>query len=68
MTTPSKRWPNNAEWARMDAISAARESWKTLDQLLDELSNPNHIRKVARVMEKQREIENKLIKAKDAAG
>lgn len=64
MATPPKRWPNHAEWARLDAISLAQDSLALLDELLDELEEPEQIRKVARLMNWQRKIDSTLQTAK----
>lgn len=35
MATPAKRWPTNAEWARMDAMCAGEKSVAALSPILD---------------------------------
>jgi len=56
--TKSKRWPNNAEWARMDSISLARggrklsrEGHKTLAGELERIQDVGMLRAVTRAME-----------------
>ena len=60
MVTKTKRWPNNAEWARMDAIALAVQGEHILDALLDELDNVHHVRQIGRVMGLLKEIRIKL--------
>lgn len=64
MATPSKRWPNNAEWARMDSITLARKGRITLIELVDTISDPTILRSITKVIEIFREIETKLVEAK----
>ena len=65
MATRAKKWPVNCDWARMDAIALADQSWRMLDALLDELDNVNHVRQIGRVMAKQKEIQFKLTVCKN---
>lgn len=65
MATPQKKWPQNAEWARMDAIVLAEQSWRMLDALLDELDNAHLVRQLGRVMANQKEIKFKLTVCRD---
>jgi hypothetical protein len=60
VSTPKKKWPHNCDWARMDCISLARQSRKLLTETLDDIDNPEILRRMARVMEALREIETKL--------
>jgi hypothetical protein len=60
VATKAKRWPNNADWARLDCISLARQSRRLLTETLDDVDNPELLRRMARVMEALREIEIKL--------
>ena len=65
MATPAKKWPQNAEWARMDSIALAEQGWRMLDALLDELDNVHHVRQVGRVMDNLKEIRFKLTVCRD---
>jgi hypothetical protein len=60
MVTKTKKWPQNCEYARLDSIALAEQSWRLLDGLLDELDNVRHVRQVGRVMGNLKEIQFKL--------
>jgi hypothetical protein len=68
MATPRKKWPQSSEWARLDAIALAMDAWRVLDELLDELSEVRHVRRVGRVMENMKEIRFKLTICKEEKG
>lgn len=61
MTTPSKRWPNHAEWAREDCLTLARKGRQALIDALEHTDNPVMLRNLARAIEAFREIESKLM-------
>jgi hypothetical protein len=61
MATQCKRWPNHAEWARMDALTLARQGRKALEDVLDEVNNLAQLRKMVKAIEAFREIETKLL-------
>lgn len=61
MATPSKRWPNNCENARMDCLSLARKGRQALIAELERVNDPGLLRAMARAVESFREIEAKLI-------
>lgn len=65
MVTPRKKWPTNAEWARLDAIALAGQAERILDALLDELDNVHHVRQVGRVMGMLKDIHHKLTVCRD---
>lgn len=65
MATPTKKWPQNCEWARLDSIALAEQSRRMLDALLDEMTNVHHVRQVGRVMGNLKEIVFKLTVCKD---
>ncbi len=65
MATPAKKWPQNADWARLDSIALAEQSWRMLDALLDELANIHHVRQVGRVMANLKEINFRLTVCRD---
>ena len=53
--TKSKRWPNNAEWARLDAIAAAQKAIELLHpvrQQTTELGTLEIVRRTAEAMDK----------------
>lgn len=60
MTTPMKRWPNNAEWARCDCIALAGRGRATLIEMLDDVNDPAILRRMAKAIDMLREIESKL--------
>lgn len=59
--TPPKKWPENAEWARLDSITLARNGRKVLEDSLDETNNPTLLRQMAKAIGAFREIESKLL-------
>lgn len=61
MATKPRAWPNNAEWARMDALSLCRKGRQALIEALDYTDNPVMLRGLARAIEAFREIESKLL-------
>jgi hypothetical protein len=61
MATPPKRWPNNAEWARLDSIHLANQGRKDLLNALDGIDNPVILRRIAKAIDTFTEIETKLI-------
>jgi len=65
MATPPKKWPQNCEYARLDSIALAEQSWRMLDSLLDELEDVRHVRLIGRAMGKQKEIIFKLTVCRD---
>lgn len=58
--TPPKKWPHQAEWARLDAISLAIKARNTLLVTLNDVDNPAALRRMAQVIETLREIETVL--------
>jgi hypothetical protein len=60
VATPAKRWPTNAEWARMDCITLARQGRKRLLEELERVDDPALLRRMAKAIESFREIESKL--------
>ena len=65
MATPRKRWPNFAEWARMDSIALAREGRRRLLNEIERIQDLTLLREVTRAVETFREIEAKLKACKD---
>jgi hypothetical protein len=61
MATPAKKWPHNADWARLDSIAAARKGRQMLSDCLEETNDPALLRRMARAIEAFREIESKLL-------
>ncbi len=61
MATPPKRWPNNADQARMDCIACARHGRKMLLDELDNETNPTILRQMAKALEDFRKIETSLL-------
>lgn len=59
--TPPKKWPQNAEWARMDCITLARTGRSALVNILDETNNPALLRQMVKAIEAFRDIETKLL-------
>ncbi len=59
--TPRKKWPHVADWARMDAISKAREIRRVAGEIHDTSMDVVTVRKAGRIMEMTREIEAKLL-------
>lgn len=62
--TPPKKWPHVAEWARADSIALAGLSRVELLKLIDGISDPVTLRRIARVIDNLREIETKLRECK----
>ena len=65
MATPRKKWPQTSEWARLESISLAEQSYRILDALVDELENTNHLRQLVRVLNNLKEIRFILTVCKD---
>lgn len=65
MSTPRKKWPHEAEWARVDAIQCAEQSWLILENLLDTLDSADQVRQVGRAMSMMQEIKFKLTACKE---
>ena len=64
MTTPPKRWPKNAEDARLDGIAKARRARRELAQVGERVDDVIVLRSLNRVCETLREIEAGLIAAR----
>ena len=62
--TIRKRWPNEAEWARMDCISLATKTRKEILDAIDRVDNPTTLKTLFRAIEALREIEEKLKEAR----
>lgn len=60
MATGRKRWPNHAEWARMDALAVAERGRRALVASAEGIDSPEILRAILRAVEAFREIENKL--------
>ena len=60
MTAP-RQWPTNADKARMDCISKARNIARMLDKLLDHVTSPEDLRTISRINRVAAEIEITLI-------
>lgn len=60
MTTPRKKWPHTADWARMDSITLARKGRKDLLEIVDQIDNTTVLRTIVKTIETLREIEQKL--------
>jgi len=61
MVTHRKRWPNNAEWARMDAIARLTKCQTLMMPILEEqLTTTEIIRRVALVAITLQEIQTLL--------
>jgi hypothetical protein len=58
--TKSKRWPNRAEWARLDSICLARKGRGALLAELERVTDPGVLRSMTKAMEAFREIESQL--------
>jgi hypothetical protein len=63
--TPPKKWPQNCENARMDCISLARDSYKTIERLIDMVHGDDVLRLLHKVSTNSLSIESKLIGIKD---
>jgi hypothetical protein len=61
MATPRKKWPHSAEWARMDAIAAARRAMRLVDDCMDGSNDLSVIRHLSKIKDELHEIENKLL-------
>jgi len=67
--TPKKRWPNDADWARLDAIKLAQDVTEQTDCLITQLENNKPIIplelsvRLARIQKAAMQIEHKLINA-----
>ena len=62
MPTPTKRWPNECEWARQDSISLSREARDCLKLVIANIHDTEAVMKhIFEVQEKMHEIETKLI-------
>jgi hypothetical protein len=60
MATPAKRWPTNAEWARMDALAQAGQGRRLLLAELDRIEDIGLMRRIAKAIEKFSDIERTL--------
>lgn len=64
MTTPAKRWPNNAEWARLDCIALSRTGRAAIMGIIDQTHDIKTVRAIVKAADCFREIEMKLMQAK----
>lgn len=62
--TKAKRWPNRADWARMDCITLARTGRKALAGEVERIQDVGLLRAVSRAVEAFHEIESKLNECK----
>ncbi len=60
MATESKRWPNNCEWARMDAIAMAIRARNCMKLAMVHITDAESLRNLFEATECMREIELKL--------
>lgn len=58
--TDRKRWPNEADWARMDAIAMAIRARNALKLAIFHISDPESLRNIFEAVECCREIESNL--------
>lgn len=64
--TPQKKWPENAEWARLDSIALAQQGSNLLEEILYEVDDPEHLRRIAVAIKRFEQIKLKLVQAKGA--
>jgi len=62
--TEQKRWPNVAEWARMDAISAANRAISNLTLAMPHISDSEALRFISDAKEACYQIKIALIEAR----
>lgn len=61
MATPRKRWPNHAEWARMDCIALAEQGLAALVPVIEsELSAAEIVKRTARAILVMKDIRERL--------
>lgn len=60
MATPKKKWPHEADWARVDSIALARTGRTLLVEMVDEVNDATVLRRIVRAVDIYREIEAKL--------
>ena len=65
--TPSKRWPNNAEWARADSIARLEREIGALVDIVnrDDLNRLEEMRKMVNVIDGLRQVQTWLRTAGD---
>ena len=68
MVTKPRKWPQNCEYARLDAIALADQAWAILDMLYEELKDASQVRRVGRAMAKMQEIQHLLEMCKHGTG
>ncbi len=67
MTEP-KRWPNNSEWARMDAISASNRAIHNLNLAKPHISDAEALRYISEAIEECYKSKIALIEARGDRG
>lgn len=63
--TKRKKWPEEAEWARLDAIAAIRRECEALLRELNKDLPVETIRQIGRTIKNLKEAELKLIECRD---
>lgn len=62
--TPTKRWPNNAEWARTDSIARLEKEIGSLVEIVDkDLTQIEMLRRLGKTIDGLRQVQNWLREA-----
>ena len=66
MSTPTKRWPNEAEWARMDSIAMSIRARNCIKMAMLDIHDEKTFRNnIIEAIECMHEIETKLLMARN---
>jgi len=65
MVSTSKRWPNHAEWARMDALAASNRILGNLSLMKSNVHDPNVLRYILDCVEDCYKIKIALMQARE---
>ena len=58
MATPRKKWPHEAEWARIDCIAAVRKAQRLIDEIIEGMDLVP--KQLVQLKDELHKIENKL--------